>query len=86
MSEIFTDEQINEISNNIQKAVNEEINKQIENIMGEKEIMLKKLEEIENGLPPTRFLSDYEKGSIEGKEGPDRRPQVLYKFWNEKRP
>ena len=43
MSEIFTDEQINEISNNIQKAVNEEINKQIENIMGEKEIMLKKL-------------------------------------------
>ena len=43
MSEIFTDEQINEISNNIQKAVNEEINKQIENIMGEKEIILKKL-------------------------------------------
>ena len=41
MSEIFTDEQINEISNNIQKAVNEEINKQIENIMGEKEIILK---------------------------------------------
>ena len=36
MSEIFTDEQINEISNNIQKAVNEEINKQIENIMGKK--------------------------------------------------
>ena len=68
MSEIFTDEQINEISNNIQKAVDEEINKQIENIMGEKEIMLKKLEEIENGLPPTRFLSDYEKGSIEGKK------------------
>jgi uncharacterized membrane protein YheB (UPF0754 family) len=67
MSEIFTDEQINEISNNIQKAVNEEINKQIENIMGEKEIILKKLEEIENRLPPTRFLSDYEKGSIEGK-------------------
>ena len=67
MSEIFTDEQINEISNNIQKAVNEEINKQIENIMGEKEIILKKLEEIENGLPPTRFLSDYEKGCVEGK-------------------
>ena len=56
MSEIFTDEQINEISNNIQKAVNEEINKQIENIMGEKEIILKKLGEIENGLPPTRDL------------------------------
>ena len=36
--------------------------------MSEKEIMLKKLEEIENGLPPTRFLSDYEKGSIEGKK------------------
>ena len=32
MSEIFTDEQITEISNNIQKAVNEEMDKQIENI------------------------------------------------------
>ena len=36
--------------------------------MSEKEIMLKKLEEIENGLPLTRFLGDYEKGCVEGKK------------------
>ena len=63
MSEIFTDEQITEISDNIQRAVNEEMDKQIENIMGEKEIILGEVEKLMSYLPSTRTECDeYEKG------------------------
>jgi len=69
MSEIFTDEQITEISDNIQRAVNEEMDKQIGNIMGEKEIILGEVEKLMSYLPSTRTECDeYEKGQRDALE------------------